>query len=637
MEVERKNLEIEQARRSLEDKAEQLALTSKYKSEFMANMSHELRTPLNSLLILAQQLADNEDSNLTEKQVEFARIIKSSGEDLLSLISDILDLTKIESGTVILDMRKERFEDIREFVERTFDHVAESRHLNFGIRFDPKVPNTITTDSKRLQQVLANLLSNAFKFTERGSVTLLIEPAGDGWSRDNKSLNASGSVIAFRVIDTGIGIPRDKQKVIFEPFAQGDGSGHPTPVADDRDAISEEDRCVLIIEDDPKFAKILLDLTHQSDLKGVIAMEGEQALLLARQFRPIAVTLDLGLHDMSGWAVLDRLKLDAETADIPVHVVSIFDDQAEVDLAKQKGAATYTTKPIGREALQGLFARIEAFIDTGGESLLIIEDDPIQRQHIVDTLGLKNVHTFSVGSGKEAIEVLKAEKIDCVVLDLGLPDVDGHKLIDSIKKLPGRRDTPIIVYTAAELSVNAEARLRKQTKAIITKSGAAAEHKLLEDVSQFFARVAGAQEKPPPAVTVGTLEPTAPDPSLEEKKALIVDDDVRNIFALTALLERHGMQALHTESGKEAIQLVRETPSLDVVLMDIMMPEMDGLEAIAAIRKLPGFESLPIIALTAKAMKGDRESCLEAGASDYIAKPVDPEQLLTMLRVWLSR
>ena len=727
MEVERKNLEIEQARRSLEDKAEQLALTSKYKSEFMANMSHELRTPLNSLLILAQQLADNEDSNLTEKQVEFARIIKSSGEDLLSLISDILDLTKIESGTVILDVRKERFEDIREFVERTFDHVAESRHLNFGIRFDPKVPNTITTDSKRLQQVLANLLSNAFKFTERGSVTLLIEPAGDGWSRDNKSLNASGSVIAFRVIDTGIGIPRDKQKVIFEPFAQGDGStsrkyggtglglsisrelasllggeiglesepemgstftlylpttvqkqdigdpegaaggfgergirklvteelfrptaargaeagraasAHQTPVDDDRNAISEEDRCVLIIEDDPKFAKILLDLTHQSDLKGVIAMEGEQALLLARQFRPIAVTLDLGLHDMSGWAVLDRLKLDAETADIPVHVVSIFDDQAEVDLAKQKGAATYTTKPIGREALQGLFARIEAFIDTGGESLLIIEDDPIQRQHIVDTLGLKNVHTFSVGSGKEAIEVLKAEKIDCVVLDLGLPDVDGHKLIDSIKKLPGRRDTPIIVYTAAELSVNAEARLRKQTKAIITKSGAAAEHKLLEDVSQFFARVAGAQEKPPPAVTVGTLEPTAPDPSLEEKKALIVDDDVRNIFALTALLERHGMQVLHTESGKEAIQLVRETPSLDVVLMDIMMPEMDGLEAIAAIRKLPGFESLPIIALTAKAMKGDRESCLEAGASDYIAKPVDPEQLLTMLRVWLSR
>ena len=735
-EVERKNLEVEQAKRSLEEKAEQLEITSRYKSEFLANMSHELRTPLNSLLILAQQLAENHEKNLSTKQVEFANIIRGSGQDLLNLINDILDLSKIESGTVALEIRRERISDVKDIVEKTFRHVADSKNLGFKIVTGSSVPETMTTDAKRLQQVIKNLLSNAFKFTEKGQVELKIDVAKSGWKPDNANLERAGQVLVFSVTDTGIGIRKDKQQSIFEPFAQGDGStarkyggtglglsisrelvrllggemslksevgqgttftvylpamSHlpqeserveleraspigevitkelfrtpapgtagtatvPMEVDDDRHNLGSNDRVVLILEDDPNFARVLLDVAHQNGYKGLIALQGESAILLARQYKPTAVTLDLGLRDMSGWAVLDRLKQDPETADIPVHIISVFEDGAERGQAQ--GASTYLTKPATREALAGLFARIDAFIQTGGRNLLVVEDDPIQRDEIIRVVSGRDVNVTAVATGKEALAAVKSIAIDCVILDLGLPDIDGHKLIEQIHRVAGMKDVPIIVYTAAELSVNAEGRLRKQAKSIITKDGGGSGQKLLDEVSQFFGRVSanaaptepkavfglaangseGPDEGPvsTPSRTSGTV--TTEDVGLEGRKVLVVDDDVRNIFALTALLERHGMDVLHAETGREAIQLLHENPSLEVVLMDIMMPEMDGYETMAAIRRLQGFDKLPMIALTAKAMKGDREACLAAGASDYIAKPVDPEQLLSLLRVWL--
>jgi CheY-like chemotaxis protein len=398
-------------------------------------------------------------------------------------------------------------------------------------------------------------------------------------------------------------------------------------------SLEESDRTVLILEDDPNYAKVLLDLAHQNGFKGLIALHGETALLLARQYRPSAITLDLGLRDMSGWAVLDRLKHDPETAEIPVHIISVFEDGAERGMTG--GASTYLTKPVGKETLEGLFARIDAFISTGGRRLLVVEDDPVQRKHIVETVATGEVEAFDVGTGKEALEVLRNNRVDCVILDLRLPDVDGHKLIDQIHRLPGQKDLPIIVYTAAELSLNTQARLRKTTKSVILKSPESSRALALE-VKGFFERVR--QVRPTAtAVAEPVRPPAAPDVQLEGRRALVVDDDVRNIFALTALLERQGMEVLHAESGGEAVQLLHENPSIEVVLMDIMMPDMDGYQTMSAIRRAGGFENLPIVALTAKAMKGDREKCLEAGASDYIAKPVDPEQLLALLRSWLFK
>ena len=424
-------------------------------------------------------------------------------------------------------------------------------------------------------------------------------------------------------------------------------------IEDDRHNLGSNDRLVLILEDDPNFARVLLDVAHQNGYKGLIALAGESALLLARQYKPTAVTLDLGLRDMSGWAVLDRLKQDPETADIPVHIISVFEDGAERGQAQ--GAATYLTKPATREALAGLFARIDAFIQTGGRNLLVVEDDPVQREEIIRVVSGRDVTVTAVATGKEALAAVKSSQVDCVILDLGLPDVDGHKLIEQIHRVPGMKDLPIIVYTAAELSVNAEGRLRKQAKSIITKGGGGSGQKLLDEVSQFFGRVTASAAPVAPKAVFGLAADTGErsgDDSLENvprtpatatteeggldgHKVLVVDDDVRNIFALTALLERHAMEVLHAETGREAIELLHENPSLEVVLMDIMMPEMDGYQTMAAIRRLKGFDKMPIIALTAKAMKGDREACLAAGASDYIAKPVDPEQLLSLLRVWL--
>jgi signal transduction histidine kinase/CheY-like chemotaxis protein len=574
--VEAKNLEIEMARRALEDKAEQLALTSKYKSEFLANMSHELRTPLNSLLILSKLLADNAQGNLNEKQVEFARTIHSAGSDLLNLINDILDLSKVESGTVSIEVSEMPLNNLKVHMERTFRQLAAHKGLDFNVKFEGKLPQTIRTDEKRLQQIVLNLLSNAFKFTSRGSVTLGVRCADSGWSKTHPVLREASRAIEIAVTDTGIGIPEDKQKLIFESFQQADGttsrkyggtglglsisraianllggelhvrskpgegstftlfvpleaeanatagaagvqarydnSGAVVPSAlptgfevnDDRDDLGK-DPFVLIVEDDPTFATILLDSAHEAGLKGVVSTAGAGTLSMARRLQPSAITLDLGLADIDGFVLLDLLKHDPDTGHIPIHVVSGVDRREAV---MQMGAFGVTEKPAERDQLVKLFKRLREEAD----------------------------------------------------------------------KKPQKRRR-------------------------------------------------GASSSPAPK----------PVPGLAGAKVLIVDDDIRNIFSLTSVLESHDVDVLHAERGKDGILILEQTPGVDVALIDIMMPEMDGYETMQQIRRRPELADLPLIAVTAKAMKGDRQKCLDAGASDYIAKPVDIELLLALLRVWVAR
>ncbi|HEY9871857.1 MAG TPA: response regulator, partial [Candidatus Obscuribacterales bacterium] len=737
-EVERKNREIEQARQSLEKQAEQLALTSKYKSEFLANMSHELRTPLNSLLILARLLSDNPEGNLTQKQVEYTRTIHSAGTDLLGLINDILDLAKIESGTMSVDIDQMLFTDLRSQMERTFNQVAQDKALSFSVEFDPLLPRAIYTDSKRLQQVLKNLLSNAFKFTERGLVSLRVFPATNGWSSNQENLNNAETVIAFSVIDTGIGIASDKQKIIFEAFQQADGttsrkyggtglglsisreiarllggeiglvsspgrgstftlylpqnffnpqyelspgsnvtpvgdaaspinlpeqksgnatspvsgmgnSGHflehsasrgrndegqRTPntglIFDDRGNIQPGDRVLLMIEDDIKFARILLDMAREQGFKGIVALRSETGLMLARELKPDAITLDIRLPEMDGWTVLDRLKHDPVTRHIPVHIVSVEEGQQR---SLQLGAIAYLQKPVSSEALTQALTNIKSFVERQVKNLLVVEDDDIQRQSIVELIGNSDVSTTAVGTGAAALAALRAGHFDCLVLDLGLPDMTGFELLEQIKQEPSLRTLPIIVYTGKELTPAEETQLKRIAETIIIKDVRSPE-RLLDETALFLHRVQANLPQPKQQM-LEQLHQT--DAVLTGKKVLIVDDDVRNIFALTSMLERQHMEVIYAENGRDGISMLQNTSGIDIVLMDVMMPEMDGYETMSAIRQLSEFASLPIIALTAKAMKGDREKCIEAGASDYITKPVDTEQLLSLLRVWLYR
>ena len=711
-EVERKNREIEQARLSLEEKAEQLALTSKYKSEFLANMSHELRTPLNSLLILSKLLTDNPDGNLSGKQVEFAKTIHDSGSDLLALINDILDLSKIESGTISIDVGEFYISDLVEGLDRIFRQIAESNELEFKIEVDPAAPKTVKTDSKRLQQVLKNLLSNAFKFTENGGVTLKIKPVKDGWDHGRTSLNQADTVLAFSVVDTGIGIAPEKQKIIFEAFQQADGStsrkyggtglGLPisreistllggeikvvsapdegstfslylpqaysepparphafttavsefrlkdgiagaetTPaavadtshllesaVADDRGSLQDNDRVLLIVEDDLQFARLLLDEVRDHGFKGIVAATGEAALALATRFGPDAITLDLRLPDMDGWAVLDRLKHDSKTRHIPVHVISALDQPQR---AYRQGGIGYMEKPVTREALGTALHDIRNFIERPAKSLLIIEDDETQRRNITELLGDGDIESVAVSSGGEALELLHAQHFDCIVLDPDLPDMRGADLIKSIQDQFREKNLPIVVYSARELSREEEVELKKFEKSLIVKEAPTLD-RLLDETALFLHRVAA---KLPDTKQRMIEQSHAHDLILSGRKILVVDDDVRNIFALTSILETQKMRVIYAQNGYEAIQSLEDNHDVDIVLMDVMMPEMDGYETMRRIRKVNKYRTLPIIALTAKAMKGDREKCIEAGASDYIAKPVHTEQLKSLLRVWL--
>jgi len=705
LEVENKNREIERTSQSLQEKAAQLALTSKYKSEFLANMSHELRTPLNSLLILSKLLIQNTEENLTTKQIEFVKTIHAAGSDLLELINDILDLSKVESGRMEVEAAPVSLAHLQEFVERTFRQVALDKGLDFELEAGPQLPEFIDTDSKRIHQVLKNLLSNAFKFTHNGGVHFRIDVAQEGWSRDHESLRFADKVLSFSVSDTGIGIPADKHQVIFEAFQQADGTTSrkyggtglglsisreianrlggeiklqsvpgqgstftlflpqkcltapvlllaarpgeksawrrsmgssrsvellPSAVdlADDRDALEAGDKVLLIIEDDVAFAQILLERAHEMGFKGIVALDGETGWRLAKQFKPQAITLDMDLPTIDGWAVLDRLKHDLNTRHIPVHILSVEDEQQR---GLKQGALAFLTKPVSAEGLTEAFLNIKSFIERQPKRLLVVEDDELQRQSIVDLIGNGDVKTTTVGSGEEALGLLKEERFDCMVLDLGLPDMTGFELIDKMKA--EGRELPIIIYTGQELSKVEETELRRVAETIIVK-GVSSWARLLDETSLFLHRV-GENLPEPKRKMLEELYQT--ESMLAGKKVLIVDDDIRNIFALTSVFENHQMQVSYAENGKDGVAILEEHPETDAIIMDVMMPEMDGYDAMRAIRKSQKFYKLPIIALTAKAMKGDREKCIEAGASDYIVKPVDTDQLISLLRMWLYR
>jgi HAMP domain-containing protein/CheY-like chemotaxis protein/signal transduction histidine kinase len=701
-EVERKNVEIEQARKALEEKAAELALTSRYKTEFLANMSHELRTPLNSILILGQQLSENPESNLTARQVEFAKTIHAAGTDLLNLISDILDLSKIESGTVTVESEELAFSQLRETIERNFRHEAESRHLTFTTDFDPRLGRTLVTDAKRLMQIVKNLLSNAMKFTAQGSVRLHVGPAMLGWSADHPVLSQAKQVVEFAVTDTGIGISPEKQKIIFEAFQQADagtarkygGTGlglaisrelahllggeiklKSTPgqgstftlylplayqgaaygrgptatlaktsssalpvqlpakpverVQDDRDAIEEGEKPVLIVEDDPAYARMLLESARKKGFKGLVAQDGAEALSMARKYDVAAVTLDVFLPDMLGWTVLNKLKRDPVTRHIPVQVLTV---EEERQYGLERGAFSFMTKPTSTEGLNTVFDRIQNFIEPRERELLVIEDDAAEQLSIESLIAGSDIRISKAGSGREGLDLLRERKFDCVILDLKLPDISGFDLLTEIQHDQRLRDVPIVVFTGRELSADEETELRSRAKSIVLK-GVQSPERLLDETALFLHRDV---TKLPESQQRMIEKLHDSDEPLRGRKVLVVDDDVRNIFALNSLLERHGMNVISASNGHDAIKLLDSNPDLALILMDVMMPEMDGYETTRRIRDNPAHRLLPIISLTAKAMKGDREKCLQAGASDYIAKPVNTEQLLSLVRMWLQ-
>jgi HAMP domain-containing protein/CheY-like chemotaxis protein/signal transduction histidine kinase len=702
VEVERKNQEIEQARRALEEKATELALTSKYKSEFLANMSHELRTPLNSILILGQQLADNPDRNLSPRQVEFARTIHGAGTDLLNLISDILDLSKIESGTVTVEAEDIFFANLTEAVTRPFRHEAENRQLSFEVQLDPRLGRSIVTDAKRLQQVLKNLLSNAFKFTENGGVRLTVSSAIGGWAADHPILSMAPAVVSFEVSDTGIGIAAEKQKIIFEAFQQADAStsrkyggtglglaisrelanllggeiqlrssagvgstftlylplkyagptnmvrpattaqapamappiGAPErpveQIPDDRHEIQPGDTILLVVEDDPHYARVILDLARDKGFKVLLAMRGADALDLAKQYQPSAVSLDVFLPDMLGWTVLSQLKQNPLTRHIPVQIITLDEDRQH---GLARGAFSFVTKPTTTEGVEAALARIKEYAQPRRKRLLVVEDNAAEQMSITELLGHDDIEIVTSETGAGALATLRQQPCDCVVLDLRLPDMSGFEVLESIRNDAGLADVPVVVFTGRELTAEEDAQLHTMARSIVVK-GVESPERLLDETALFLHRVVTDL----PVEKQRLLERlNSSDEDLVGRTVLLVDDDARNIFALSSVLERRGMRVLTATTGSEAIELIAVTPNLALVLMDIMMPEMDGYQTVEQIRKDPAFRRLPIIALTAKAMKGDREKCLEAGASDYLAKPVNTEQLLSALRMWLHR
>jgi CheY-like chemotaxis protein/signal transduction histidine kinase len=672
--------------RLLQQKAVDVDRASRYKSEFLANMSHELRTPLNSSLILAKLLMDNKDGNLNEEQVRYAHSIYAAGNDLLTLINDILDLSKIEAGKVDLSVEPVAVARLIDNLRRRFEPVAAEKTLALRFTVDPGCPATIESDPHRLQQILTNLLSNALKFTEAGHVEL-------------RAAAMNGQRIAFTVEDTGIGIPAEQHDVIFEAFRQADGTTvrkhggtglglsicrelvallggeihlhsaagkgsrftvvlplrtlpiaelprderkakpvaarenpiAPTPmVLDDRDNIADPRRVVLIVEDDPAFADILRDLGRELGFHCVIARDGGEGLALARQYRPVAVLLDMGLPDQSGLTVLELLKRDPSTRHVPIHVVSVHDYEK---VARELGAVGYVLKPVKREQLVGAFRLLEDRLSRRVKHVLVIEDDAVQRQAIVDLLKVDDVEVVATATAEDGLQQLRTRTFDCCVLDLYLPDIDGFEVLERMSIDDTSSFPPVIVYTARALTRDDEQRLRRTSSSVIVK-GAQSPERLLEEVTLFLHQVEA--ELPPERQRMLRLARDR-ESIFEGRRVLLVEDDVRNIFALSRVLEPKGVAVEIARNGREALARFADSPSLDLVLMDIMMPEMDGLTAMREIRKEERWRSLPIIALTAKAMPDDRQACLEAGANDYIAKPVDVERLLSLLRVWMPR
>ncbi|MGE3624403.1 MAG: response regulator [Bdellovibrionales bacterium] len=719
-ELEQTNAQLEEQAQLLEDqkddlsrtkaavqlKAQELERASRYKSDFLANMSHELRTPLNSSLILAKLLADNPTGSLTEEQVKFAKTIQSSGNDLLTLINDILDLSKIEAGYMEVNPEPMLIEGLVKDLERIFMPMAEPKGLDFTVRIAPECPATISTDRMRLEQILKNLLSNAIKFTETGRVELAVNRMAD-------------KRIAFAVTDSGIGISEDQQDSIFEAFRQADstisrkygGTGlglsisreltrllggtlelkseinkgstfiitipetfnskqvasqdalepetilkshlqkslpvekrerqaaaaapRHSRILDDRQRLSKNGRLIMIIEDDEAFAGILCELAHELDFECIISHNAEEALIDAMQYLPSAIVLDVGLPDQSGLTVLDRLKRDARTRHIPVHVVS-GKDYAQTALSL--GAVGYMIKPVKREELVTALKSLEQRFSQSMRRILIVEDDAVQRDSLDKLLRSRDVETVGAGTAGECLERLKETTFDCMVLDLSLPDASGYSLLETLSREDTYSFPPVIVYTGRDLSADEEQKLRRYSKSIIIK-GAKSPERLLDEVTLFLHQVVA--DLPPEQQRM--LEKARNrDAVLEGRHILVVEDDVRNVYALTNVLEPRGANVHIARNGREALDILAARmgnagQAIDLVLMDVMMPEMDGLTATREIRKRPECKKLPVIMLTAKAMRSDQERCLEAGANDYMAKPLDIEKLLSLVRVWLPR
>ncbi len=707
----RQKADVEQARQDLQEKAQELALASKYKSEFLANMSHELRTPLNSLLLLAQALTDNKEGNLSQEQVEYAQIIHSSGSDLLNLINEILDLAKIEAGRVDLNSGRVPAADLAEGLRASFGHMARQKGLDLEVVVKPDAPAELSSDKKRIEQILKNLVSNAIKFTEQGGVKVAFHRPRPDLDRAKLDL-ADGDYLAVSVRDTGIGIEPKQQKVIFEAFQQADGStsrryggtglglsisrelahllggaielqsqpgqgatftvylplnlpsakaGGTAPAAkaappagdapahlglkpkaqearlpasapqidDDREALSPDDRVILIVEDDPNFAKILYNKCHDKGFKCLAAASGEDGLRLAREYVPDAVILDLHLPGLDGWSVLEGVKEDTRTRHIPVHIMSVEQASSE---SLRKGAVGHATKPITNQQMEEAFAKLEKVAAHETQRVLVVEDDPQLRRNTVSLIGGSDVEVDEVESAARAMEALRANRYDCVVLDLGLPDMDGRQLLEKLQQ-EGVKIPPVIVHTARDISREEEAALRENAESIIIKD-VRSQERLLDEVSLFLHRMVSKMPARKRQIIRNLYES---DTLLAGKKVLVVDDDMRTTFAVSALLSELGMKPLKANNGQKALQVLENDPDVDLVLMDIMMPIMDGYQAMEQIRSQERFGRLPIIALTAKAMPVDREKCLAAGANDYLPKPVDRDKLVSMIRVWLYR
>lgn len=718
-----KNSELEAARKQIEEKAIDLEKASKYKSEFLANMSHELRTPLNSILVLSQLMMRNEKNSLSAKEVEFAKTIHTSGNDLLELINEILDLSKVEAGKLKLNVEKVELEEMAVNLERTFAPVALKRGLSLDIKVDPELPRFIQSDPQRIMQVVKNLMSNALKFTEKGFVKLEITRPDKDIKFINEALNATNS-IAFSIIDSGIGIAKDKRELIFEAFQQADGTtsrryggtglglsisrsftdlldgeifleseeGKGTVftlciperieksevdmereraertesysysnskdddqdekpqqdlrsnedrqlsgqsqrllIADDRKSLKEGDDFILVVEDDPKFAKLLYDMASERGFKTIVAIDGESGIHYADFYKPKAIILDVMLPGIDGWEVMTRLKNNMNTRHIPVHFISATDKSLR---AMKMGAIGYLTKPVTVEQLEKVFQKIEDVIHKEEKKLLVIDDEAIVRKSVENLIGKQGVEITSVGSGREAFRLLKEEFFDLVILDLGLEDMSGFDLLEMIKKEETIPQIPVIVYTGQELNRDEEHALKRFAESIIIK-GARSPERLLAEATLFLHK----DEHDLTDAHKETLHHALEEKNtiLKGKHILMVDDDMRNLFALSSVLESHEVSVTMAKNGREAIEKLESVADIDLILMDIMMPEMDGYEAMRRIRKMKDFEDIPMIALTAKAMKSDREKCIAAGANEYLSKPVDNDKLLSMLRVWLYK
>lgn len=707
-----KNTDLTKMKEDLEVKARELEITSKYKSEFLSSMSHELRTPLNSLLILSKNMLQNKKGNLSEDQLESVEIIRKSGIDLLNLINEILDLSKIESGKMSLTVENIRFAEVAESVRRNFEHVTKEKGLELKVILEEGLPGTMQTDIIRLEQVIKNLTSNAIKFTDAGSITVKFSKAPLDIKYKNPDISPN-NYFAVSVSDTGIGIPPEKQRIVFEAFQQADGStsrryggtglglsisteiakmfkgeihlkseagtgstftvvlplkftapdskeadspsktgvhqSNPeSPMAekippkiqhntntvssidDDRNNFDRDDRLILVIEDDQNFARVLRTQCREKNFKFLHAATGETGLILAEKYLPDAIILDIKLPGIDGVTVLERMKDNPKTRHIPVHMMSALEETLDV---YQKGAIGYLTKPISAEELDEAFSKFESIIDKSVKDLLIIEDDDVVRKQIIEIIGREDVEPIGAGTGAEAFKLLKEHKFDCIVLDLGLPDISGFELLKKIEEDKDIELPPVIIYTGRDLSREETSQLKKYAESIIIK-GVKSEERLLDETALFLHRVVDRLPKNKQDI-ISSLHDK--DAVFRGKKVLLVDDDMRNLFAMSKILDDKGMLITEAENGKVAIEKLEKDKTFDLILMDIMMPVMDGYEAMRRIRKIKEFKSIPIIAITAKAMKEDYEKCIAAGASDYLTKPLDVDKLISLMSVWLYK